>query len=187
MQTVFFFSVVIFSIARALKLPLSFKNIVQRSTSCDADDTKSLLVGSTYLTTGSHHDRSRGKRLRLKDVNMRAVEALSDAFVGGTVGVMSVAFILELRKVADQRLDGCPYCMGNGEILCGLCYGNPQGVSESSEIGAPMCSCKLCNGRGLVQCINCKGDGRITPILLQSKAIRDPDYSNQSLQERNKK
>lgn len=187
MQTVLFVSLIILSFARALKLPLSFKNTVDRRSLCDADDTKKLFLGNTFSNTGSHHDTNRGKRLRLKDVNMRAVEALSDAFVGGTVGVMSVAFILELRKVADQRLDGCPYCMGNGEILCGLCYGNPLGVPESTDTGSSMCSCALCNGRGLVQCINCKGDGRITPILLQSKAIRDPDYANQSLQERNKK
>ena len=125
---------------------------------------------------------NRGKRLRLKDV--RAYEALSDAFVGGTDGVMSVALILELRKVSDQRLDGCPYCLGNGEILCGACFGSPSGVSDSN---GGNCSCHICNGRGLIQCINCKGDGRITPILLQSKAIRDPDYSNPQLQERNKK
>jgi hypothetical protein len=124
---------------------------------------------------------SRNKRLRLKDV--RAYDALSDAFVGGTVGVMSVAFILELRKVSDQRLDGCPYCMGNGEILCGSCFGSPSGILVNGKA----CNCNVCVGRGLVQCINCKGDGRITPILLQSKAIRDPDYSNIRLQERNKK
>jgi hypothetical protein len=124
---------------------------------------------------------SRNKRLRLKDV--RAYDALSDAFVGGTVGVMSVAFILELRKVGDQSLDGCPYCMGNGEILCGSCFGSPSGILVNGKA----CNCNVCVGRGLVQCINCKGDGRITPILLQSKAIRDPDYSNIRLQERNKK
>lgn len=126
-------------------------------------------------------DKTLRRMNRLQMVDVRAFEAVSDAFVGGTVGVMSVAFILELRKISDSRLDGCPYCLGNGEILCGSCYGNPLGVGGSNVM------CTLCNGRGLIQCINCKGDGRITPILLQSKAIRDPDYSNPQLQERNKK
>ena len=113
-------------------------------------------------------DRSR--RLRLKDMN--SIEALTDSFIGGTVGVMSVAFLLEVRKVADERLDGCPYCMGNGEILCGSCFGT----------GAdPKFGCRSCGGRGLIQCINCKGDGRITPILLQSKSVRDPDYASDNL------
>ena len=112
-----------------------------------------------------HCARNRCKRLRLKEAEsaMRGFEALTDSFLGGTVGVMSVAFLLEVRKVADERLDGCPYCMGNGEILCASCYGTGD--------------CKFCYGRGLVKCINCKGDGRITPILLQSKAVRDPDYA----------
>lgn len=34
--------------------------------------------------------------------------------------------------------------------------------------------CNVCNGRGLVMCINCKGDGRETPIMLVSKAVRNP-------------
>lgn len=26
-------------------------------------------------------------------------------------------------------------------------------------------------------CLNCQGDGRITPIVLQSKAVRNPEYA----------
>lgn len=120
---------------------------------------------SRHQSAERHCARNRCKRLRLREAEsaMRGFEALTDSFLGGTVGVMSVAFLLEVRKVADERLDGCPYCMGNGEILCASCYGTGD--------------CKFCYGRGLVKCINCKGDGRITPILLQSKAVRDPDYA----------
>lgn len=185
MQIFSIFSILIWlPVASAFKLQ-RITNIGDHGSFCttDRDDVYSpkncMKIGCKPV------DTNRSKRLRLQD--MRAVEALSDAFVGGTVGVMSVAFILELKKVADQRLDGCPYCMGNGEILCGQCFGNPLGVPESSAPGAAMITCNVCNGRGLVQCINCKGDGRITPIILQSKAIRDPDYANPSLQERNKK
>lgn len=95
--------------------------------------------------------------------------SFSDAFVGGTVGVMSVMFLVEVRKVQDKTMDeSCPYCMGNGEILCGACVGSTK------MAGGGTCSC--CNGRGLIMCINCKGDGRLTPIILQSKAVRDPEF-----------
>jgi len=100
-------------------------------------------------------------------------ELASSAFVGGTIGVMSVAFIVELRKITDKNLtEGCPYCMGNGEILCACCCG-----SKMSSNGL----CVVCNGRGLVTCVNCKGDGRITPILLQSRAVRDPEFATDGI------
>ena len=98
-------------------------------------------------------------------LHIKDVESVSQAFVGGTVGVMSVAFILELRKINDRNLEGCPYCMGNGEILCGCCLG-------AGSLNAA--SCTRCSGRGLVMCINCKGDGRETPIMLLSRAARNP-------------
>ena len=84
---------------------------------------------------------------------------------------MSVMFLLEFSKLQEKNtLEGCPYCMGNGEILCALCFG--QGITGVSK---EPCTC--CSGRGLVTCINCKGDGRETPIILQSKAVRDPEYA----------
>ena len=100
-------------------------------------------------------------------------EGFSNAFVGGTVGVMSVAFILEVRKLQDKSLDGCPYCLGNGEILCAFCLG--QGIGLEND------ACSCCSGRGLVTCINCKGDGRETPIMLQSKAVRNPEYASDGI------
>ena len=100
-------------------------------------------------------------------LNIRYIQGVSEAFVGGTVGVMSVAFILELIKINKKNLEVCPYCMGNGEILCGSCLGSGTADTES-------CSCGTCMGRGLVLCINCKGDGRETPIMLLSKAVRNP-------------
>lgn len=94
------------------------------------------------------------------------MEGFSQAFVGGTIGVMSVSIIVELRKSVNMNLeDDCPYCLGNGEMLCGICYG-------AKMSGDSVCSC--CVGRGLVTCLNCKGDGRTTPLILQSRAIRDP-------------
>jgi hypothetical protein len=36
-------------------------------------------------------------------------------------------------------------------------------------------------GRGLVICVNCKGDGRETPLILQSKAVRDPEYATDGI------
>lgn len=98
-----------------------------------------------------------------------AIEGLSEAFIGGTVGVMSVAFILEVQRSKELSVEVCPYCMGGGQLLCGVCLGAARG-----KTGA--CSC--CSGAGLVLCINCKGDGRATPIMLQSKAVRSPEFSS---------
>jgi RecJ-like exonuclease len=95
-----------------------------------------------------------------------AADGIAEAFVGGTVGVMSVALYLELKKLNEKNLEACPYCVGNGEILCGSCLGS--GITSVNS------SCSICGGRGLVMCINCKGDGRETPILLVSKAVRNP-------------
>jgi len=100
--------------------------------------------------------------------SMDMYQGISEAFVGGTVGVMSVMFMLEVKKKEDLSLESCPYCMGNGEILCASCCG--CGVLANN-------SCSVCGGIGLVTCINCKGDGRITPILLQSRAVRDPEFA----------
>lgn len=119
--------------------------------------------------------------LAMIGTNVELVEGFSQAFVGGTVGVMGMAFIVEMRKMQDESLEGCPYCMGNGEILCGECLG--QGMSlqcapnTAKLTNDGKCQCSSCRGRGLVICINCKGDGRNMPIILQSKAIRDPDYA----------
>lgn len=99
-------------------------------------------------------------------------EGFSQAFVGGMVGVMGMAFVVEARKLEEQSLEGCPYCMGNGEILCGECLG----IGSNSESSGKT-SCASCKGRGLVICINCKGDGRTVPIVLQNKATRDPEYA----------
>ena len=100
------------------------------------------------------------------------LEGISEAFVGGTVGVMSVMMMLELKKKEDLSLESCPYCMGNGEILCAACCGCGSQASHP---------CQTCGGIGLVTCINCKGDGRITPILLQSRAVRDPEFASDGI------
>lgn len=109
--------------------------------------------------------RQARKKVRLQDSLLTNVEGFSQAFVGGTIGVMSVAVIVEIRRLISKGLDDCPYCLGNGEMLCAACCG-------SAAVGNN--SCELCGGRGMVMCLNCKGDGRITPIILQSRAVRDP-------------
>ena len=113
------------------------------------------------------HVTSRSFKLQalVDDDILSGVAGFAEAFIGGTVGVLSVAFLVELRKLNDKNSESCPYCMGNGEILCGACLG------IGGRSGEP---CAVCGGRGLTVCINCKGDGRITPIVLQSKASRDP-------------
>lgn len=59
------------------------------------------------------------KSLQLNLVLQEAADGLSEAFVGGTVGVMSVAFYLELKKLNEKNLEGCPYCMGKWrDFMC---------------------------------------------------------------------
>ena len=107
-------------------------------------------------------------------------EGFSEAFVGGTVGVMGVMIAVELKKIKGTSSDEqCPYCMGNGEMLCGSCCGSLRAPGSSAK--QPV-TCSCCGGRGLVMCINCKGDGRITPIILLSKAQRDPDAAEDYLE-----
>jgi hypothetical protein len=101
------------------------------------------------------------------------IEGFSEAFIGGTVGVMSVAFILELKKANELSTEVCPYCMGSGQLLCGICLG--AGVTMVNGVET---ECSVCHGTGLVLCINCKGDGRATPIMLQSKGVRSPEFSS---------
>jgi len=123
------------------------------------------------VTTG------RGRRLKMLPTAVaQGIDAINAAFIGGTVGVMSVAVMVELRKKSeDNTLESCPYCMGNGEILCASCFG----MCTTSAIGpgGVACTCDVCGGRGLIMCINCKGDGRETPIIFKSKAVRDPEYA----------
>ena len=84
---------VLLSIADAFKSPiLTSSNVNVRSN--DLADVGQILSGNDKLRNGRSLERN--KRLRLKD--MQGFEALTDSFLGGTVGVMSVAFLLELRK-----------------------------------------------------------------------------------------
>ena len=71
---------------------------------------------------------------------------------------------------------------GSGELLCGECTGQgesfqcPTAERVKNKLSGK-CQCASCRGRGLVVCINCKGDGRNIPLILQGKSIRDPDYA----------
>lgn len=98
-------------------------------------------------------------------------DAISNAFIGGTVGVMGAMVSLELKKTTtDLNLDQCPYCIGNGRLLCATCFGGCV-ISGTSE------ACPTCGGYGLVECVGCKGDGRNVPLMLISKAQRNPEYA----------
>ena len=98
-------------------------------------------------------------------------DSLSNAFIGGTVGVMGAMVALEVKKTTtDLNLDQCPYCIGNGRLLCGTCFGGCI-VSGTKD------ACPTCMGMGLVECVGCKGDGRNVPLMLISKAQRNPEYA----------
>ena len=39
------------------------------------------------------------------------------------MGVMGAMISLELKKgTTDLNLEQCPYCIGNGRLLCGSCF-----------------------------------------------------------------
>eukprot|EP01040_Poterioochromonas_malhamensis_P019376 gene19376-22872_t len=90
--------------------------------------------------------------------------------VTGLVASLSVVAFLEVQKILQRKKqseleeksnpDRCPYCLGNGKILCGHCYG-------SKVHGDGRCEC--CSGLGVVTCVNCKGEGRISATV--------PDFS----------
>jgi hypothetical protein len=134
-------------------------------------DKKDLLDLSYYNRKYKSNSRRKYKYQVVSnsiiETSTAAADGFTYAFVGGTVGVMFTMFALEWKKTKDKTLEGCPYCMGNGEILCASCNGAAFGLKTG-------CSC--CNGRGLILCINCKGDGRLTPIILQSRNVRDPEF-----------
>ena len=136
------------------------------------------LSSSSSSSSSSPSERrdESGSRSRKTSLQLMTpvIEAFSAAFVGGTVGVMGMAFIVETRKLQDESLDMCPYCMGSGEILCGECLGLGEAIDA---VTGSIAQCSSCQGRKQVLCINCKGDGRNTPILLQSRSARDPDYA----------
>ena len=115
-------------------------------------------------------------KTKLNVVNLSDVgDSLSNAFIGGTVGVMGAMISLELKKgTTDLNLEQCPYCIGNGRLLCGSCFG-----SRLDKVTGECC--EICGGIGLVECIGCKGDGRNVPLMLVSKAQRNPEYASDEI------
>ena len=158
--------------------PKSSSNSVSSSSSSRISKNIDFNVDKKDLLDLSYYNRKYKSNSRRKykyqvvsnsiiETSTAAADGFTYAFVGGTVGVMFTMFALEWKKTKDKTLEGCPYCMGNGEILCASCNGAAFGLKTG-------CSC--CNGRGLILCINCKGDGRLTPIILQSRNVRDPEF-----------
>ena len=128
-----------------------------------------ILCGIRYTDAYRLMHRPMGQNRRYAiSVNgaMQEMEAMSAAFIGGTVGIMGTLVALEIKNTKDLSLESCPYCMGHGKILCGTCLGSCK------VDGGP---CPNCGATGDVLCINCKGDGRLTPIVFQNKKSREPD------------
>lgn len=134
------------------------------------------LVTSFQLLRSPNWTNRQKLRSQQLQVLQDNVDGFTEAFVGGSVGVMSVAILLELKKLDEKSFEFCPYCMGNGKLLCGICCG--AGTTTLTPKGKQSCNCSICQGLGLVKCLNCQGDGRVTPMLLQSKAVRDPEYAS---------
>lgn len=132
-------------------------------------------VGSacnSMLVSSKSTVRSRKEIMRRRMVDIGTYsDAISNAFIGGTVGVMGAMVSLEVKKTTtDLNLDQCPYCIGNGQLLCATCFGGCV-IAGTNE------ACPTCGGTGLIECIGCKGDGRNVPLMLISKAQRNPEYA----------
>ena len=93
-------------------------------------------------------------------------EGLASAFLGGTVGAVGPVVAIEAKRVKVKKSKQCPYCDGTGAIACAACLGT--GLTD----GEP---CRLCGGRTVHTCENCKGRGRFIPTMLDARVSRDPE------------
>ena len=93
-------------------------------------------------------------------------EGLASAFLGGTVGAVGSVVAIEAKRVKVKKSKQCPYCDGTGAIACAACLGT--GLTD----GEP---CRLCGGRTVHTCENCKGRGRFIPTMLDARVSRDPE------------
>ena len=99
-------------------------------------------------------------------------EGLASAFLGGTVGAVGSVVAIEAKRVKVKKSKQCPYCDGTGAIACAACLGT--GLTD----GEP---CRLCGGRTVHTCENCKGRGRFIPTLLDARVSRDPETELEEL------
>ncbi len=137
-----------------------------------ADFTSSLRPFSHKVLPGTNKDctrsglrkyfgRSKKSEQRLYDSEGGFWDSVSRIAVGGAIGVLSTAAILEFQRItAKPHLEyindddkKCPYCQGTGQIVCGKCFGSKI-VNDSIR-----CSC--CDGNGFIECLNCKGVGQV--------------------------
>ena len=109
---------------------------------------------------------------RATQTRREALRTLADAFpggetvLGGTVGAVGSVVAIEAKRVKVKKSKQCPYCDGTGAIACAACLGT--GLTD----GEP---CRLCGGRTVHTCENCKGRGRFIPTMLDARVSRDPE------------
>ncbi len=121
---------------------------------------------------------------------------LAAASAGGTIGIVGTLAALEMKKKDVKEKAECPYCTSSGHLTCAVCLG---GGTLLSGQGSQFCG--NCEGSGcgqnfpfsfnfsnimnvillkncenrFVTCVNCKGDGRLVPTMLDSSVSRDPE------------
>ena len=103
--------------------------------------------------------------------------AVAAGVTGGTVGVVGTLIALEIKKKKVQSRSSCPYCTPGptpGRLACAECLGTGLLLGVDGDTKTK-CVCPRCNGRGTVVCVNCKGDGRALPTILDAKVSRDPE------------
>ncbi|KAF5831056.1 hypothetical protein DUNSADRAFT_13667 [Dunaliella salina] len=92
--------------------------------------------------------------------------------LGGATMVVSTASMTITRLVVDKRkkqyLITCPECTGSKKLACEVCRGerilNYHPTKHAPFDQTTQCTCAMCEGSGLQQCLNCLGEGTSIPL-----------------------
>eukprot|EP00622_Pseudochattonella_farcimen_P002598 FR737563.1.p1 GENE.FR737563.1~~FR737563.1.p1 ORF type:complete len:156 (-),score=13.72 FR737563.1:136-603(-) len=132
--------------------------------------------------------RQRANVIRQFYLDTEIVQDMLDVtagFAGGSIGVMGTLTAFEIKKQEMKKRSQCPYCQSSpGRITCAQCLGTGSlAVTEerAGEVHTRTCACDKCRGSGFVTCINCKGDGRAVPLMLNTFQSRDPESEMEDL------
>ena len=79
------------------------------------------------------------------------VDPITASFVGGVVGSLSAALVVEVNNVKERVKQRCLYCSGSGYLSCAKCGGTG---------GLRAGKCEVCVGSGKVMCTSCLCTGK---------------------------
>lgn len=97
-----------------------------------------------------------------------------------SMGVAKVVVTENKKKTAVS----CGLCHGNKKVRCDICSGekviryHPFKAMPINNM--PMTACAMCGATGEQTCLNCLGDGYVSPGLLSSGSSSSKHVSNSS-------